>query len=136
MSPSGALGLSRRVAIRCSADCGYLTCRERVVELAPAGLAVLAAISFAALAEPLLVEARCPQFLTDIPSGALAGLAVSAAIALAALAEPLLLLARKSQFLAIPGRHPDDVRPDVEDTRERRSRKEKKGGGGHCKFGV
>jgi hypothetical protein len=73
------------------------------VELPSASLAVSTAISFALFAQPILVDARCPQLLAVVPSNRpQAGLAIFAAIALTSLAKPFLHLAGTPQFLALP----------------------------------
>jgi hypothetical protein len=68
-----------------------------------AGLTVLAAISFALLAEPVLVQASLPQFAAHVSArgSLLTGFAVGATISFAAFAQPVLVFAGAPQFLAL-----------------------------------
>jgi len=72
---------------------------------APAGLAVAAAIAFAAFAELILVQTRFAQFLTDLltrrPRLNLTRLTVPSAVALATLPKSVLVFTGKPQLLAL-----------------------------------
>ena len=80
---------------------------SEAAQLSSASLAVSPAVALTLLAEPVLVEACAPQFLTHLSTRwPLAGLAVPTAVAFAALAEPILVFTGEAQFLALPTSSP------------------------------
>jgi molybdopterin biosynthesis enzyme len=88
---------------------------------APTGFPVAATVTFALLAQPVLVQAGGAQLTADIPSNRpLAGLAIAAAISLALLAEPVLVLAGKPQLFTLSASsaaaiiNPDPARSDLD----------------------
>jgi hypothetical protein len=87
---------------------------------APTRFPVTATVTFALLAQAVLVQAGCSQLTADVsPNWPLARLAIATAISLALLAQPVLVLAGKPQLFTLAATssalfNPDPARSDLD----------------------